>query len=47
MASNFGIGLGSFLSGAVQGAQAYQGIKNMQSQAKLNDIKVTIFCNYF
>lgn len=40
MASNFGIGLGSFLSGAVQGAQAYQGIKNMQSQAKLNDIKV-------
>lgn len=40
MASNFGIGLGSFLSGAVQGAQAYQGIKNMQSQAKLNDMKV-------
>ena len=40
MASNFGIGLGSFLSGVTQGAQAYQGIKNMQSQAKLNDIKV-------
>ncbi len=40
MASNFGIGLGSFLSGAVQGAQAYQSIKNMQSQAKLNDMKV-------
>lgn len=38
--ANFGIGLGSFLSGAVQGAQAYQGIKNMQSQAKLTDMKV-------
>ena len=25
---------------SVQGAQAYQGIKNMQSQAKLNDMKV-------
>jgi len=40
MAGNFGIGLGSFLSGVTQGAQAYQGIKNMQSQAKLNDMKV-------
>ena len=40
MAGNFGIGLGSFLSGVTQGAQAYHGIKNMQSQAKLNDMKV-------
>lgn len=38
--SNFGIGLGSFLSGAVQGANAYAGIQNARSQQKLNDIKV-------
>lgn len=40
MAGNFGIGLGSFLNGAAQGAQAYASIQNLQSRKKLNDIQV-------
>jgi hypothetical protein len=40
MAGNFGIGLGSFLSGVSQGAQAYQGIQNAKSQNKLRDMQV-------
>jgi len=38
--ANFGIGLGSFLSGAVQGAQAYAGIQDARSRQKLNDLRV-------
>ena len=40
MAGSFGIGLGSFLSGAVQGAQAYAGIQDARSRNKLNDMRV-------
>lgn len=40
MAGNFGMGLGSFLSGAVDGANAYASIQNARSRQKLNDIKV-------
>lgn len=40
MAGNFGIGLGSFLSGAVQGAQAYTGIQESRSRQKMNDLKL-------
>lgn len=40
MAGSFGIGLGSFLSGAVQGAQAYAGIQDARSRNKLNDLRV-------
>lgn len=40
MAGNFGIGLGSFLSGAVEGANAYSTIQTNRSRQKLNDIKV-------
>lgn len=37
---SFGIGLGSFLSGAVQGAQAYAGIQDARSRQKLRDVQV-------
>lgn len=40
MAGSFGIGLGSFLTGAVQGAQAYAGIQDARSRNKLNDLRV-------
>lgn len=40
MAGNFGIGLGSFLTGAAQGAQAFAGIQDLQSRKKLRDIQV-------
>lgn len=40
MAGSFGIGLGSFLSGAVQGAQAYAGIQDARSRNKLNELRV-------
>ena len=36
--SNFGIGLGSFMSGFTQGAGAAQGIKRGQQQEKLTDM---------
>lgn len=40
MAGNFGIGLGSFMSGFGQGAQMYQGIQESKSRQKLRDIQV-------
>lgn len=40
MAGSFGIGLGSFLTGAVQGAQAYAGIQDARSRNKLNELRV-------
>ena len=47
MAGNFGMGLGSFLSGAVQGAQAYAGIQESLSRKKLRDIQVKDAENQF
>lgn len=38
--SNFGIGLGSFMSGFTQGAGAAQGIKRGQQQEKLTDMQI-------
>lgn len=38
--SNFGIGLGSFLSGVAQGADAYANIQNAKSRQKLTDMQV-------
>lgn len=38
--SNFGIGLGSFLSGVAQGADAYANIQNARSRQKLTDMQV-------
>lgn len=39
--SNFGIGLGSFLSGVAQGADAYANIQNARSRQKLTDMQVS------
>ena len=47
MAGNFGMGLGSFLSGAVQGAQAYAGIQESLARKKLRDIQVKDAENQF
>lgn len=38
--SNFGIGLGAFLSGVTQGAQAYSNIQGMRKQNELRDIQL-------
>ena len=38
--ASFGIGLGSFLSGVAQGADAYANIQNARSRQKLTDMKV-------
>lgn len=38
--ANFGIGLGSFLSGVAQGADAYANIQNAKSRQKLTDMQV-------
>lgn len=40
MAGSFGIGLGSFLKGVADGANAYSGIQTAKSQQKLNDMRV-------
>lgn len=40
MAGSFGIGLGSFLSGVAQGANAYAGIQTAKSQQKLNEMRL-------
>lgn len=40
MAGSFGIGLGSFLKGVADGANAYTGIQTAKSQQKLNDMRV-------
>lgn len=40
MAGSFGIGLGSFLKGVTDGANAYSGIQTAKSQQKLNDMRV-------
>lgn len=40
MAGNYGIGLGSFMSGFGQGYQMYEGIKESKSRQKLRDIQV-------
>lgn len=39
--SNFGIGLGSFLSGFTQGADAYANIQNARSRQKLTDMQIS------
>lgn len=39
--ANFGIGLGSFLSGVAQGADAYANIQNARSRQKLTDMQVS------
>lgn len=39
--ANFGIGLGSFLSGVAQGADAYANIQNAKSRQKLTDMQVS------
>jgi hypothetical protein len=39
--SNFGIGLGSFLTGVAQGADAYANIQNARSRQKLTDMQVS------
>lgn len=38
--ANFGIGLGSFMSGVAQGADAYANIQNARSRQKLTDMRV-------
>ena len=38
--SNFGIGLGAFLNGVTQGAQAYTNIQGMRKQNELRDIQL-------
>lgn len=40
MVGNFGMGLGSFLSGLSQGAQAYSNIQTAKSQNKLNEMRL-------
>ena len=40
MAGSFGIGLGSFLKGVTDGANAYSSIQTAKSQQKLNDMRV-------
>ena len=55
MAGSFGIGLGSFLKGVTDGANAYSSIQTAKSQQKLNDMRVKeaesnlgfLFCNLF
>lgn len=39
--ANFGIGLGSFLTGVAQGADAYANIQNARSRQKLTDMQVS------
>lgn len=39
--ANFGIGLGSFLSGVAQGTDAYANIQNARSRQKLTDMQVS------